>query len=92
MWNPSTYECNKACKSDEYLTTKNFSCKKRLIGKLVLECEDKILNTIETSLDDKKKYHTKKDSYLIHTILLVTICLFLTIVIFISCYCYYTRD
>ena len=28
--------------------------KKHLIGKLVLECEDEILNTTETSLEDKK--------------------------------------
>ena len=39
------YECNKACKIDEYLDTKNCSCKKRLIGKLLLECKDEILNT-----------------------------------------------
>ena len=25
-------ECNKACKIDEYLDTKNCSCEKRLIG------------------------------------------------------------
>ena len=30
------------------------SCEKHLIGKLVIECEDEILNTTETSLDDKK--------------------------------------
>ena len=38
----------------EYLNTKNCSCKERLIGKLVLDCEDEILNTTETLLDDKK--------------------------------------
>ena len=47
-------ECSKACnKTDEYLDTKNFSCKKCLVGKLVLEREDEILNTIETLLNDK---------------------------------------
>ena len=30
-------------------------CEKRVIGKLVLECEDKILNTTKTSLHDKKE-------------------------------------
>ena len=36
--NPSTYtcECNKACKIDKYLDTKNCSFKKHLFGKLVL--------------------------------------------------------
>ena len=40
-WNLSTCdcECNKACKIDEYLDNKNCLCEKRLIGKLVLECE-----------------------------------------------------
>ena len=42
----------KICK---YLEIKNCSCEKRLIGKLVLECEDEILNTTETSLDEKKE-------------------------------------
>ena len=70
MWNPSLCECecnpslcececNKACKIDEYLDTKNFSLPKRLIDKLALECEDKILNTTEPLLNDKK-WHVQK--------------------------------
>ena len=53
MRNPSTCycACNKAWKIDEYLEIKNCFCKKRLFGKLVL-------NTTETSRDDKK--HAKK--------------------------------
>ena len=47
--------CNKAYKTDEYLDTK-----KRLIGKLVLECEDEMLNTTETSPNDKKRNMGKK--------------------------------
>ena len=56
MWNPSTCncECNKACKIDEYLDITICSCEKRLIGKLILECEDEILDTTETSLDNQK--------------------------------------
>ena len=55
MFSPSMCdcECNKAPKIDEHLDTKNN--KKRLIGKLVLGCEDKILNTTETSPDDKER-------------------------------------
>ena len=39
------YERKKAHKIDEYLHTKTCSCKKHLIGKLVLGCEDEILNS-----------------------------------------------
>ena len=49
MWNPNKWdhECNKACKIDEYLDIKNCSCEKRVIDKLVIECEEEILNTNE---------------------------------------------
>ena len=45
-------ECNKTCKIDKYLDIKNCSCEKRLVGKLVFECEREILNTTEAF--DKK--------------------------------------
>ena len=83
-------ECNKACKIDEYLDTKIFSCETRLIGKLVLRCEDEILNTTETSLDDKKV--TCKENCLIHTISLMIKVLLLLTVLSVACYYYYTRD
>ena len=51
MW--GLCEWNKECKIDEYLDIKNCSWEKRLVGKLVLECEDEILNTSETSIDHK---------------------------------------
>ena len=56
MWNPSTcdWECNKACKIDKYLDNKSCLWGKCLIGKLKLPYEDEILNTTETSLNDKK--------------------------------------
>ena len=92
MWNPSTCDCehNKPCKIDEYLNIKNCPCKKRPIGKLVLGCEDEILNTTESSLDDKKI--TWKSNYLIHTISLVAKCLWLLVAIFINYYYFYTKD
>ena len=49
---PRTCGCNKACKSDEHLDIENCSCKKDLIGKLVLEWGDRILSTTETLLND----------------------------------------
>ena len=56
MWNPSTCDCksNKAYKIGKYLYNKNCSCEKRLIGKIVLEYEDEILNTTEASIDGQK--------------------------------------
>ena len=53
-------KCNKTCKIDDYLDIKNCSCKKFLIGKLVLERADEILETTETSFDDKKSNIWKK--------------------------------
>lgn len=41
-----------AFKNDLYLDLKNCSCEKYLFGKLVLVCEDRILNTTETSLKE----------------------------------------
>ena len=47
-------KCNNAYKSDEFLNIKNCYCKERLVGKIMLECEDEILNTNETLLNDEK--------------------------------------
>ena len=66
-------------------------CKKRLIGKLVLECEDEMSNTNETLLDDKKET-CEKNIFIIQTVSLVIVCLLLVIIISISCYYYYTRN
>ena len=56
MRNPRIYDykCNRTSKIDEYLYLENFLCRERLISKLVLEGENEILNTTETSPDDKK--------------------------------------
>ena len=92
MWNPSTCacECNDACKIDEYIHTK-IVMRKCLFGKLILAYANKILNTVETTLVDKKETCEKSYS-LIYTILSVIILLFLLAVIFISCYNYCTKD
>ena len=58
IWIPNTCdsECNKACKTYEYLDIKNCLWEKRLIDD---ECEDEILNTTETSHDHKKVSYEK---------------------------------
>ena len=92
MQNPSTcdYECNKAQKVSEYLDIKNCSCEKRLVGKLVLECEDEILNTTETLFNDNK-VASAKNNCLIYTISLLIICLLLLFVICVNSSYYYTK-
>ena len=62
MCNTSTCDCdyNMVCESDEYLDIINYLCEKCLFDKLVLACEDEILNTTETSYDDKKVMFVKK--------------------------------
>ena len=79
------FECNKACKIDEYLYIKNCFCEKHLSGKLVLEFEDEILNTNETLLNDKKVASAKSNSLFIvfYWQLLVIIC--------VSYYFYYKK-
>ena len=79
-----------ACTIDEYLHIKNFSCKKCLVAKLILACEDEILNTIGNSLDSKK-VTCEKNSHFIHTIFLIIICWVLLVAISISCYFYYSK-
>ena len=85
MRNPSICdcECNKACKIDEYLIIVNCFCKNRLIGKLVLVCENEILYKTEALLNDKKV--ACENNCLIHAISLIIICLLLLVVICVSC-------
>ena len=70
---------------------KNLSCEKRLIGKLVLECEDEMLNRTDTLVDDNIEA-CEKDNCFIHTISLVIICLLLLVVVSTRCYYHYTRE
>ena len=68
MWNPSTCdcECKEACRIDKYLDIKNCSFEKHVFNILVLSYEDEVLNTTETSVNDKS-------NCLIHAISLVII-------------------
>ena len=44
VWNPSNYECecDKSCDIGEYLDYENCECRKRLVDKLVDECDENI--------------------------------------------------
>ena len=58
---------------------------KCLIGKLILECEDEILNRTENLFNDKKAAYSKSNC-LLYTISLITIWLLFLVVICVSCY------
>ena len=53
-WNHNACECesNKSCDFGEYLDYENCKCGKKLIGKLVLECKNEILNAIPLNETD----------------------------------------
>ena len=81
-------------KIDEYLDIKNCFCEKLLIGRLVLEREDEILNTTENLLNDKKVARGKSNcliSYYFSYYFIGNLCLLLLAVICVSCHIYYTK-
>ena len=54
IWNPSDceYECDKSCDVGEYLDYENCKCRKRLVDKLVEECNEIVE---EVKILDKNK-------------------------------------
>ena len=66
IWNPSNSECecDKSCDFAEYLDYKNCKCRKRLVDKLIEECNE---NIEETSLINSKK--CKSNSYILYIVL-----------------------
>ena len=81
MWNPSTCDCkcDKTCETGKSLDNTNCAFNKGISGKLVLACQDEMLNTTDTaSVLIRKVVDTHiniyiKASCLIHTISLVNI-------------------
>ena len=58
IWNPSNCEseCDKSCGFGEYLDYENCKCKKRLVDKLVEECNENVdeANLAKTALLEHK--------------------------------------
>ena len=54
MWNPSTCECqcDKWCKSGQYVDHKNCICKNKLIGRVIEECTSVINETMINNKDN----------------------------------------
>ena len=57
IWNPSNCECecDKSCDVREYLNYENSTCKKKLIDKLVDECNETIDEEVEIIDNNKNK-------------------------------------
>ena len=73
IWNPSNCECecNKPCNISEYLDYKNCKCKKRLVNKLVEECNETIDEVKLTKIT-----HTENENSYKHNSCTVYIVLF----------------
>ena len=68
IWNPSNCkcECDKSCDFVEYLYYENCKCRKRLIDKLIEECNE---NTEETSLNKINLAKCKSNSCILYIVL-----------------------
>ena len=77
MWNPSTSNCESknACKIDEYLDIKDFSCNKRLFRKIIVSMWRWDIK-YNWNLKCREKNNMRKNNSFIHTITLVIICFY----------------
>ena len=66
IWNSSNCECesSKACDFSEYLDYKNCTCKKRLVDKLVEECNETIDEEVEI-IDNNKNKSNSRTMYIV---------------------------
>ena len=87
IWNPSNCkcECDKSCDFGEYLDYENCKCRKRLVEKLIEECNE---NNEETSLIKINSVKCKSNSCILYIVLFST---FLTINIRIATYFVYYK-
>ena len=66
MWNPSTCECqcDKWCKTGQYLDHKNCICKNKLIGGLIEECTSVINETLINNKDNIDNCNTLQNAFI----------------------------
>ena len=66
-WNPSNRECecNKSCDVGEYLDYENFECRKRLVDKMVEECNEIVEETSLVKLNSTKCKHNSCILYIV---------------------------
>ena len=56
IWNPSECECDKSCDFGAYLDYENFKCRKRLVDKLIEECNENINEEVKILDKSEDKY------------------------------------
>ena len=88
--NPSNCEseCDKSCDFGEYVDYENCKCRKRLVDKLVEECNE---NIDEAKLTKKALFEHKNDCVCYYTAFIVLALFVLTICIGISTYFVYYK-
>ena len=86
-WNPSNFkcECDKSCDFGEYLYYENCRCRKRLVDKLIEECNE---NIEQTSLIEINSTKCKHNSCILYIVLFS---IFFTINIGIATYFVYYK-
>ena len=89
-WNPSNCECecDKSCDVGEYLDYKNCTCKKRLVDKLVEECNETIDEEVKPAIITPVENSYKQNSCIMYIVLFST---FLTINVVIGAYFSYYK-
>ena len=77
MWNSSTSECqcDKWCKSSQYLDYKNCVCKNKLIGRVIEECTSIINETMMNNdkYDNVNNYYYNVITYVFIRLFLLTL-------------------
>ena len=86
MWNPSTCECqcDKWCKSGQYLDHKNCICKNKFIGRVIEECTS-VIN--ETMINNNKDNIINNNN----TYLILFIIFLIGFIVFLIGFIYYCR-
>ena len=89
-WNPSNCECecDKSCDVGEYLDNENCKCRKRLVDKLVEECNG---NTDEAKLTEIALFEHKNNCVCYYTVFIVLGVIVLAISIVIGAYFVYYK-
>ena len=83
IWNPSNCECDKSCDVRQYLDYENCKCRKRLVDKLVEECNE-IAEEVKIVSENKNKC----SSCILHIVLFL---IFFTINVRIATYFFYYK-
>ena len=87
-WSPSNceWECGKSWDVGEYLDYENWTCKKRLIDKLVDECNETIDEEVKSAIITPVENSSMHDSC---TVYIVLVLIFLTIIVIGAYFAYY---